>query len=205
MRKIVLASNSPRRKELLEKAGIEFEVMPSKCAEKADEEKSVEDIVKELSRKKAEDVYSRLLMDYEYQPDAKEGDNDFIVIGADTLVYCNDRILGKPGNEDDATRMIGMIQNNTHKVYTGVTLINSLSNGAKGIRTFVEVSEVEVFPMSVDEIFEYIDTGEPMDKAGAYAIQGVFTKFIKRINGDYNNIVGLPLGRVYSELKKLWD
>jgi len=203
MRRIILASGSARRKDLLKKAGIKAEVIPSNCEESVDETMSVEDIVKELSRRKAEEVYSRLRLDYEYQPELGEDEGSFVVIGADTLVNCRGERMGKPANEDDAFRMIGMLQDSTHTVLTGVTIINALPNGAKGVKTFVETSEVEVYPMSVQEIWDYIDTGEPEDKAGAYAIQGKFSKYIKRIVGDYSNIVGLPLGRVYSELKRL--
>ena len=214
MRRIILASGSTRRKDLLKKAGIKAEVIPSDCDETVDESMGIEDIVKELSRRKAEEVYSRLRMDYEYQPELSEEDGSFVVIGADTLVSCNGERMGKPVNEDDAFRMngnglevwcdgIGMLQDNVHTVLTGVTIINALANGAKGVKTFAEVSEVEVYPMSVQEIWDYIDTGEPDDKAGGYAIQGKFSKYIKRIVGDYSNIVGLPLGRVYSELKRL--
>ena len=203
MRRIILASGSARRRDLLKKAGIKAEVIPSNCEESVDENMSVEDIVKELSRRKAEEVYSRLRLDYEYQPGLGEDEGSFVVIGADTLVNCRGERMGKPANEDDAFRMIGMLQDSTHTVLTGVTIINALPNGAKGVKTFVETSEVEVYPMSVQEIWDYIDTGEPEDKAGAYAIQGKFSKYIKRIVGDYSNIVGLPLGRVYSELKRL--
>ncbi len=203
MRRIILASASARRRDLLKKAGIKADVIPSECDETVDDSMSIEDMVKELSRRKAEEVYSKVRMDYEYQPDLSEEEASFIVIGADTMVLCNDERMGKPVNEDDAFRMIGMLQDNIHTVLTGVTIINALPNGAKGVKTFAEISQVEVYPMSVQEIWDYIDTGEPSDKAGGYAIQGKFSKYIKRIVGDYSNIVGLPLGRVYSELKRL--
>ena len=203
MRRIILASGSPRRKELLKKAGIEFEVIASGCAEVVNRAQPVEDVVKDLSKLKAEDVYNKFCRESEGQSIGSEEDGGLIVIGADTLVCCNGEILGKPKNDDDAYRMIGMLQDNKHEVTTGVTIINVMENGAKGIKSFAEVSEVEVYPMSVQEIWDYIDTGEPKDKAGAYAIQGKFSKYIKRINGDYSNIVGLPIGRVYRELKRL--
>ena len=125
-----------------------------------------------------------------------------MVIGADTVVSAGGEILGKPSDEADAFRMISMLQNQTHQVYTGVTLL-AKSGGKKKKHTFFECSDVKVYPMDEEEIRGYIATKEPMDKAGAYGIQGNFAIFIRGIEGDYNNIVGLPIARVYQEMKTL--
>ncbi len=191
MTEYILASASPRRLELLRQIGIEPFVVPSECDEDVTGISDPEGIVKELSKRKAESVYNNLSV--------KAGT---VVIGADTLVYCKGEILGKPKDERDAARMISLIADGTHTVTTGVTIIKTDNSGLHNTtETFAETSYVTVYPMSRPEIEEYIRTGEPMDKAGAYAIQGIFSKFIKRIEGDYTNIVGLPLGRLYRFLK----
>ena len=188
---VVLASASPRRTELLEQGNIKHIVMPSHCEEVITSEVPGQ-VVEELSVQKAEDVYRQ----YE-----KESQEDFLVIGSDTVVAAEGKILGKPEDEADAFRMISMIQGKTHQVYTGVTLLIK-KDGKKIQKTFNECSNVHVYPMSEEEIREYIATGEPMDKAGAYGIQGAFGVYIRGIEGDYNTIVGLPLARVYQEMKE---
>ena len=191
MTEYILASASPRRLELLRQIGIEPFVVPSECDEDVTGISDPEGIVKELSKRKAESVYNNLSV--------KAGT---VVIGADTLVCCKGEILGKPKDERDAARMISLIADGTHTVTTGVTIIKTDNSGLHGNTvTFAETSKVTVYPISDREIEEYISTGEPMDKAGAYAIQGIFSKFIRSIEGDYTNIVGLPLGRLYRFLK----
>ncbi len=193
MTEYILASASPRRLELLRQIGMEPWVVPSECDENIEGLTDPEEIVKELSKRKAQSVFDSL--------PAKAGT---VVIGADTLVYCKGEILGKPEDEKDAARMLRLIADDTHTVTTGVTIIKTDRSGLHNqIKTFAETSKVTVYPISDREIEEYIWTGEPMDKAGSYAIQGIFSKFIKGIVGDYTNIVGLPVGRLYDELKKL--
>ena len=182
--RIILASQSPRRQELLTQAGIEFEVEPSAVEEKITK-KNPWDIVMELARQKAEDVYSR------------HKDEDVLVIGADTIVAYGTQILGKPHTKEDAVRMLMLLQGHTHQVYTGVSL---LSSDQKKAHTFLEKTEVEFYPMSEEEIWNYVETGDCMDKAGAYGIQTHFCVYVKQIKGDYNNVVGLPVARLYHEL-----
>ena len=188
---VVLASASPRRTELLVQGNIKHIVMPSHCEEKITSEVPSQ-VVEELSAQKAEDVYQR----YE-----KENSCNFLVIGSDTVVAAEGKILGKPKDEEDAFQMISMLQGKAHQVYTGVTLLIK-KDGKKIQKIFHECSNVHVYPMSEKEIREYIATGEPMDKAGAYGIQGAFGVYICGIEGDYNTIVGLPLARVYQEMKE---
>jgi len=191
MNTFILASASPRRTELLKQAGIEHIVIPSECEEHTDQT-APGDIVEDLSRQKAEDVFAKYSKTHPCE--------HFIILGSDTVVSCNGRILGKPKDKDEAGKMLSQLQNNTHQVYTGATLIQYL-NGYKKVVIFHECSEVSVYPMTMAEIADYIRTGEPPDKAGGYGIQGTFARYIRRIEGDYNNIVGLPIGRLYQELK----
>ena len=190
MKKIILASNSPRRKELLEQIGMEFTICPSKK-----EEETISNIPSEmvalLSKQKAEDVWEQ---SYAVQADS-------LVIGADTVVACQDQILGKPKDEADALRMLAMLQGKEHQVYTGVTMIWQNEEGKKTHYGFYVATSVVLYSMTQEEILGYIRTGDPMDKAGAYGIQGAFAKFIKSIRGEYNNVVGLPVGRLYQEMK----
>ena len=188
---IVLASASPRRTELLEQGNIKHVVMPSHCEEVITSQVPSQ-VVEELSAQKAEDVYQQ----YE-----KKNAGDFLVIGSDTVVAADGKILGKPKDKEEAYQMISMLQGKAHQVYTGVTLL-IMKDGKKIRKTFHECSDVHVYPMCKEEIREYIATGEPMDKAGAYGIQGAFGMYIRGIEGDYNTIVGLPLARVYQEMKE---
>lgn len=187
-RVIVLASASPRRLELLGQIGIVPEIIPSTLEEKITTDRP-EEVVKELSLQKAADVAER----------CQKGT---IVIGADTVVAAKGQILGKPASHEEAERMIALLAGKTHQVYTGVTLI-VCGQKDSARKTFAEKTEVHVYPMTAAEIHEYAFSEEPMDKAGAYGIQGKFASFIKGIDGDYNNVVGLPVGRVYQELKSV--
>ena len=190
MKKIILASQSPRRRELLTQIGLEHEVCPSTVEEIVTEINPV-DIVKSLSLQKAMDVAEKKKMEYP--------DESFLVIGADTIVVYDNKILGKPKNEEDAISMLSMLQGNTHSVYTGVALIFE-ENGKEEVKSFAEETKVTMYPMTQEEILWYVGTKEPMDKAGAYGIQGYCARFIEKIHGDYNNVVGLPVGKIYQEL-----
>lgn len=188
MKKIILASASPRRKELLERAGVEFEVRPGN-GEEIISASVPEDVVRELSVQKARAAVFP----------AKEGT---VILGADTIVSFGDRILGKPSDEEDAVRTLLMLQGNTHQVYTGVTILE-YRNGIWHEHTFAERTDVTFYPVEETEIREYVRSGEPMDKAGGYGIQGRFGGYVKGIRGDYTNVVGLPVGRLFYEAKKL--
>lgn len=201
MSQIILASGSPRRKELLEQIGMEFEVWPAKGEEKRTTSVP-EDLVKDLSRQKAEEVGSQVLSYNEAHPDLTTP-QDILVIGADTIVSCDGQILGKPKDEEDAFCMLSMLSGRTHQVYTGVTFVFIDKENRCGEYTFAEKTDVTMYPISEKEIRWYIGTGEPMDKAGAYGIQGKCGMFIKEISGSYYNVVGLPIARLYQELKRL--
>ena len=177
MQKLILASASPRRKELLEQAGYRFEVIPSTCEEIVPEGLSPKDIVEGLAYQKALDVYAS-------HPDA-------VVLGADTVVCFDGEILGKPRDKEDAARMLRLLSGQTHEVRTGFALL------AKGVE-FVssEAAMVTFFNLTQEEIERYIATGEPMDKAGAYGIQGKGAVLVRSVLGDYFNVVGLPIATV---------
>ncbi len=185
MKKIVLASASPRRKEILEQIGINFDIIPSTCDEVITKDVP-KDIVEELARQKAYEVFKKL-------------DNPDIVIGADTIVVLNDTIMGKPKDEKDAFDMLSKLQDNTHIVYTGVCVLIKENNAIRKL-VFSEATKVSMYPMTKEQILDYIATKEPMDKAGAYAVQGKSAIYIKKIDGDYNNVVGLPIARLYNEM-----
>ena len=188
MKEFVLASASPRRKELLTQIGIKFRTCTSKKEEEILRNKP-EDIVKDLSYTKARDVYER-------------GNRDAIVIGADTIVVADEMVLGKPKDEEEAFAMIKKLQGDTHQVYTGVSIIWEQNNNTH-VSSFVAMTEVELYYMSDEEIKKYVATSEPYDKAGGYAIQGYFARYVKQIKGDYNNVVGLPIGKLYQVLNSL--
>ena len=170
----------------MQQIGLEAEVIPSQ-ADETIENREPARVVECLSRKKAREVASRC-----------EGG---VVIGADTVVAADGKILGKPADEKEAEEMLSLLQGKVHQVYTGVTIV--CCGIPEGERTFVEETDVEVYPMSREEIRRYIESGDPMDKAGAYGIKGQFAAYIKGTRGDYNNVVGLPAGRLYQELKAL--
>ena len=206
-KRIILGSASPRRRELLEQIGISFEV---RVSDKEEVYHSLipEEIVKELALSKAENVADDLREKQEQvkQISFDKKNNvllDTIVIGADTIVVSDGSILGKPKDEADAVRMIRSLQGRSHKVYTGVAILDYDDEGKR--KSVVHAVETEVFvnPMSDEEIREYAATGEPLDKAGAYGIQGQFAAHIERIDGDYYNVVGLPVSYVYRQLKEI--
>lgn len=201
MGQIILASQSPRRKELLEQIGLEFEICPAK-GEEVITKNVPEEVAKELSLQKAKEVAA---MVSQYGDNHKElmTPQDILVIGADTIVAVDDEILGKPKDEADAYRMLSLLSGRTHAVYTGVTFVFIDTTGKAGAHTFYEKTEVQMKELSEEEIRRYVETGDSMDKAGAYGIQGRCAIYIEKINGDYNNVVGLPVARIYKELQKL--
>lgn len=193
MTKFILASASPRRKELLEQIGISFEIFPAN-GEEIITKKFPWEVVEELSLQKAAEAAER----YEKEQGIKE---QTVVIGADTIVAYGEEIMGKPKDEEMAKEMLTKLQNDSHQVYTGVTLVIMTEQGRQVI-TFHEKTEVVMYPMTKSQIEAYVATGEPMDKAGAYAIQGRCAAFVKGICGEYNNVVGLPVARLMQELLK---
>lgn len=187
--KIVLASASPRRKELLAQIGLNFEVIVSETDETVPKEWQPWKVVEELSARKAMAVFQGLT-------------KKRIVVGADTVVALEDQILGKPGTIEKTIEMLKMLRGKKHTVYTGVTILMPAENKEGFVKkTFHEATNVKVSVMSDQEILEYAETKDPLDKAGAYGIQGCFARYIQGIEGDYNNVVGLPAGRVYRELE----
>lgn len=188
MKKLILASRSPRRANILKQIGIEFEIMPSH----ADEESNVptEPIhhVIELSRRKAKVISDQL--------DGNEG----IILGADTIVTIDDNILGKPSDTTDAVEMLSKLNNNVHQVYTGITLINKQN---KKIISDYACTDVYFRKLRDDEITSYVATKEPMDKAGAYGIQGKGAILVEKIDGCYYNVVGLPVTKLLEMLRQL--
>ena len=194
-KKVILASGSPRRKELLEQVGVEFEQRVSGKEERytATEPK---EIVKELALMKAENVASDI--------EAEKGLLiDTVVIGADTIVVLDGQILGKPRNEEHAFEMLQNLQGRSHEVYTGVAFLSYNKEGKKEVISHAVETKVNVHEMSEKEIREYVATKDPMDKAGGYGIQGVFAAYIDGIEGDYYNVVGLPVSYVYQQLKEI--
>lgn len=183
----ILASASPRRNQLMQQIGITPRIIPSQMEEEKRGD-SPEEIVMNLSRQKAQDVAEA----------CREGE---VIIGADTVVSIGGNVLGKPEDEREAVQMLRCLQGKVHQVYTGVTIL--VKGREEEPVTFFEKTDVSVYPMNEAEIRRYVAGGEPMDKAGAYGIQGEFARYIQGICGDYNNVVGLPVGRLYQELKSL--
>lgn len=184
---IILASGSPRRKEILSQVGVSFRVAVSDCDETTDCTEPSE-MVRILSERKAEAV-------------AKTTEGPAIVLGADTVVAFEQKILGKPGNAERAKQMLRLIEGHRHAVYTGVCIFIKEADQSVRKLGFVEKTEVTVAKMSEREICEYAESGEPNDKAGAYAIQGRFATYIEGMDGDYYNVVGLPIAGIYSRLR----
>lgn len=188
MAKIILASSSQRRKDLLEQVGVTCEVIPSQISEDAQAD-NPGDLVEALSSAKAENVAEQL-------------DGDFVVIGADTVVVKDGAVYGKPSSEEEACQMLGSLQGDRHEVFTGVTLI-SVANGEGLIDTFHVRTIVDMMPMSAEQISSYVQSGEPMDKAGGYGIQGKGAAYIRDVAGDFFNVVGLPISTVLSRLENM--
>ncbi len=188
--KFILASNSPRRKELLAMIGLEFEVKPANIDENITDYFDFSDYVMKLSKQKAEFIAEDL--------QKTNSGEKYIILAADTIVAINGQVLNKPQDYKEAFEMLSLLSNNTHEVYTGFCLINTLTNK---VITEYEVTEVTIRELSDIEIDDYIQTGSPMDKAGAYGIQeDLGAVFVSKINGDYYNVVGLPLQKLYISL-----
>jgi septum formation protein len=183
--RFILASSSPRRRELLEGIGFKFDIVPSNVPEKRGEGETPEEYVARLSREKAHVVADR-------HPDRW-------IIAADTTVVLGDQVLEKPLHAEDAKRMLASIAGQTHVVFTGVTLRRLDPQYSD---THVTASEVRMLPLTPRDIDWYVATGEPLDKAGAYAAQGVGGMFIDSIHGSYTNVVGLPLASLFQMLRK---
>ena len=189
MKPIILASASPRRQEILRNAGIPFVVQPSHVPEVPRDGESPKTYAERLARDKALGV-------------SKHHPDDF-VLGADTVVVVNGTMLEKPAHAKDAARMLRLLSGKTHEVTTGVCLVHpQLTTENRELRTVSETTKVTVTTLSDEDIAAYIATGEPMDKAGAYAIQGIASRWISRIDGDYFNVVGLPVSLVYRMLRE---
>ena len=186
MQQLILASGSPRRKELLQLIGVPFTVIKSEAEEEVGSTLPHE-IVQELSCKKATEVAERIT----------EG----TILGADTIVWFEGKVLGKPKDREDAAGMLRALQGNAHEVYTGVTIIVKTGDDLQ-TDTFSSRTVVHVHSMSEEEIEAYLDTGDPFDKAGSYGIQGPFAAFVDGIEGDYQTVVGLPVSEVYRHLHK---
>lgn len=180
---LVLASASPRRVELLKMAGYDFSVMPSDADENLPDEVSPEEGALLLAERKALDVAQKC--------------RGAVVVGADTIVVNGDKVLGKPKDKSEAVAMLNMLSGQRHKVYTGVCVVKEGK-----AKSFCCCTEVEFYSLTESEILDYVNSGEPMDKAGAYGIQGKGALFIKGIVGDYFNVVGLPVARLHRVLKE---
>ena len=196
-KRLILASGSPRRSELLTQIGIPFEVITSQ-QEEIYKSSNPSEIVQELAQMKASHVAKELRAEIQEKQLAEE----LLVMGADTIVVLEGEILEKPVDAEDAFMMINKLQGQPHQVYTGVALIRYDIRGNEQLQLFTEETKVYVHTMSEEEIHEYIAQGECFDKAGGYGIQGKFAAFIERIEGDYYNVMGLPLSRVYQEIKE---
>ncbi len=182
MKKIILASNSPRRHELMKFLNLDFEILSSDIEEIIDPKLEHEDLVMDLAFQKAYSIF--------------KNDRDSIVLGFDTLVVIDDFILGKPKDKAEAKVFLNILSDKTHKVLTGCTILTSGYS-----KSFYSEAYVSFVKLTEEEILEYIETKEPMDKAGAYGIQGYGSKFVKSINGDYFTVMGFPISMVYQELK----
>lgn len=188
--KIILASGSPRRKELLLQIGIVPEIIVSHVEEKITSDVPAE-VVMSLAEQKAVDV-------------AKEMPEGTVILGSDTVVAADGKILGKPKSHEEAYEMIRRLAGRSHQVYTGVCLVKKGPEGeADTVVSFYDETDVNVSPMTEKEIRKYADSEEPMDKAGSYAVQGFFARYIDGLKGSYANVMGLPVHLVYQELKKL--
>lgn len=189
--KIILASKSPRRKELMDLLNVDYDVLVSNADETLEEGLSMEEQSKKLALVKAKAVF-------------EQTSGDRIVIGADTLVYKDDKKYGKPGNVETAIKMLNELKNATHQVCTGIAILVQKGDNYSEIVDYSTTS-IHIKDMTSAEIQDWIDTGKTFDKAGAYAIQEEFAKFIDRIDGNYSSVVGLPIDKVYDVIKKFND
>lgn len=195
MYQIILASGSPRRREIMDTMGIPYLIMSSNVEEFVAETEPAK-MVQALAALKTEDIYSRLTP----EEDNKKEHKDYIIIGADTMVFYENQALGKPKDEEDAIRMLQMLSGKTHEVYTGVSIIIKEGSSHEKHLTMAVGTKVLVQELTYEQILDYVRTKEPMDKAGAYGIQGSFGIHIKEIHGDYYNVVGFPIAKIYETL-----
>ena len=185
-RRLILASASPRRREILAGLGLSFQVQPA-CGEEKVKTEDPAEAVKELALQKAREV-------------AERTEDPALVIGSDTVVASRGKILGKPRDKEEAFQMLRELQDASHMVYTGVAVVDTVTG--ETVVHFAEGTKVSMYPMTEEWIWRYIETGEPMDKAGAYAIQGGCMPYIREIHGEYTTVVGFPAARFYQELLK---
>lgn len=193
MYEVILASASPRRKEIMEIMGIPYKVM-TKNVDEITEETIPSEMVQALAKLKTNAIAEQ------YINTGTEIHKEIIIIGADTMVFYKEHVLGKPKDEADAERMLQMLSNDVHEVYTGVSIVVMNEGLVKEDISFAVDTKVFVQSLTTEQILDYIATGEPMDKAGAYAIQGLFGIYIKEIAGDYYNVVGFPIAQIYNAL-----
>ncbi len=210
-KRIILGSASPRRRELLEQIGIEFEIVVSDAREHYKSTRP-EEIVRELALMKAEHVAKEVERREKERaeqasiPRLETGEVhlcNVVILGADTIVVRDGQILGKPSDEEEAFSMLKSLQGRMHQVYTGVAVLNFDGSGSLRTISHAEETKVYVHEMADEEIRRYIAAGESMDKAGAYGVQGRFAAYIDRIEGDYYNVVGLPVAYLYHTVKEL--
>ena len=212
MEKIILASQSPRRQEILSLGGYEYEVCVSSAEEQIPPEElenlTPQELVEKLARVKAEDVYrrncSKNMEKSMTDNQAADSVEEITVIGADTVVAVDGCVLGKPKTEDEAKQMLARLSGRTHDVFTGVCILWTDSDTQEEIHgnSFHCHTKVTFYPMTEEEIDNYVATGDCMDKAGAYGIQSGAAKYIQGIEGDYLNVVGLPLSKIYHVLRE---
>ncbi|MDP2947790.1 MAG: Maf family protein [Nanoarchaeota archaeon] len=185
MEKIILASASPRRKQIMEMMGVKYETISPNYDEDNSVNLTPKETVMLFAREKAMNVAKR---------------SDGIVIGADTIIFFKDKKIGKPKDKEEAFRILKMLSGKMHEVYSGISIINTKTG--EEINDF-EITEVKFKELSDEEIIKYIETNEPMDKSGSYAIQGYASVFVEKINGCYYNVMGLPVNKLVSNLNKL--
>lgn len=238
-KKLILASSSPRRRELLGQIGAEFWILPARGEERVTKERP-EEAVMELALQKAQEVADRIAAGERCEQHMEQGKEnrerrneqgerceqhndretesrgrhieqekgcyeqhfeEYLVLGADTVVVCDGMILGKPKDEADAARMLATLSGRTHQVFTGVAFVDVTKEGSR-VCQFYQETQVEMYPLTQEEILAYVAGGEPMDKAGSYGAQGQGALLIREIRGDYFNVVGLPVGLIYRKLKE---
>lgn len=192
--RLILASGSPRRAEILRAAGFSFDIVPADIDEILRPGEVATEYVRRLAVEKARTVSRRIA--------AAKPDAEAVIIAADTTVVVNGTILEKPESPSDAQRMLEQLSGRTHDIYTGVALLR-LPDGVE--RILADVTRVDFADLSAREIADYVASGEPFGKAGGYAIQGLGGRFVKRIEGCYFNVMGMPLGRIYQELRKIQE
>lgn len=184
MARLILASSSPRRQDILNQLVTSFEIISSNVDESVDKNLPPEEIVMALAKRKASSIANT--------------HQDAFIIGADTIVVFENQILGKPADSDEAKQMLTTLSGNTHSVYTGTCIINGRNE-----QIFFEKTDVTFWELAEEEIDRYIRTGEPLDKAGSYGIQGYGATLVKSIYGDFYSVVGLPIAKLYQTLKEM--